>query len=360
MLLTQIIRSEIASTGPMPFHRFMELALYHPEHGYYTSGRAKVGRGGDFFTNVSVGPLFGRLLAVQLTEMATRIGEPVTIVEQGAHSGDLAADILSALQQHSPSIYEQITYHIVEPSDALAREQKEKLTCFESKLHWSKSLPQDFVGIHISNELPDAFPVHLVQWDGTQWHEQSVVDNIGSFAFCNQPLSCEALINTCKTLPTNLPSGYTTEVHLAAKQWLSDLAAKLQRGYVLMIDYGHLREEFYAPERTQGTLSAYSLHRREPDPLARPGEIDLTAHIDFSSLMDTATASGMKIEGFTDQHRFMVHLGARYFTDTIEPSEIRAFKTLMHPQFMGLAFKVLCLSKGMTMAPPLCGFHRRS
>jgi SAM-dependent MidA family methyltransferase len=135
------------------------------------------------------------------------------------------------------------------------------------------------------------------------------------------------------------------------------VAAKLARGWVLAVDYGHERADYYAPERTEGTLSAYANHRREPDPFARPGEIDLTAHVDFTSLIESAETAGMKCAGFTDQHHFMVGLGAGHFADGANSGDVRAFQTLMHPQMMGMAFKVVCFAKGVELSPPLAGFR---
>lgn len=359
--LINIIRSEIAAGGPMPFRRFMELALYHPAHGYYASGRARVGREGDFFTNVSVGPLFGRLLARQIVEMWERLGSPrdFSVIEQGAHDGRLAADVLGGLGEFSPDCLAACVYRIVEPFPVLAARQRERLAGINATLEWVGSLREveAGTGVHLSNELPDAFPVHLVVLRGGEWRERMVVEIAGDLAFDDGPLSTAALREACTRIPGPLPDGYVTEVNLAAREWIGDVARGIRRGFALAVDYGFPREEYYSAGRTTGTLSAYSKHRREADPLARPGELDLTAHVDFTNIIEAAETAGMRLAGLTDQHHFMVGLGVAHFADGANAAERRAFQTLMHPQFMGTAFKVICFAKAVDTVPPLTGFR---
>ena len=359
--LTEIIRSEITARGPMPFRRFMELALYHAEHGYYASGTARIGRGGDFFTNVSVGPLFGRLLARQIAEMWRVLGAPAefTIIEQGAHGGDLAADVLGGLCMMAPECHEAVCYKIVEPFAKLESRQRERLAVFAEKVRWVRELDEIRVeaGVHLSNELPDAFPVHLVKWTAGAWREQMVVVGDERLVFADGPEPSGELREACARIPGPLPEGCTTEVNLAAGAWIREVAATIQRGFVLAVDYGFSRQEYYAPTRTEGTLSAYANHRREKNPLARPGEMDLTAHVEFDSLIEAAAAAGLRLEGFSDQHHFTVSIGAEHFADGANAPERRAFQTLMHPEFMGTAFKVAAFSKGIGPAQSLSGFR---
>src|ERR1700747_1043989 len=161
--LTRCIRAEIEKQGPISFARFMQQALYHPEHGYYSSGRCAIGRKGDYFTNVSVGPLFGELLAAQFAEMWERLGsvEDFTIIEQGAHDGQFARDLLESLQKRAPEFYAALRYRIVEPFPILQHRQSRTLERFRDKVEWRDSL-QPFLGVHISNELLDAMPVRLI------------------------------------------------------------------------------------------------------------------------------------------------------------------------------------------------------
>ncbi len=359
--LTQFIREEIAAGGPMPFRRFMELALYDPQCGYYASGRATIGRSGDFFTNVSVGPLFGRLLARQVAEMWDRLGAPgkFTIIEQGAASGDLAMDVLGGLREMFPECFAAVRYRIVEPFAKLEERQRARLSGLGEKVAWTNALRQmqEEICVHLSNELPDAFPVHLVTWRAGAWCEQKVIVQGAEFAFSDGPLSTDELREACARIPEPLSEGYTTEVNLAAPAWIREVATVMQRGFVLAVDYGYSRPEYYAPERIAGTLSAYAGHRREPDVLARPGEIDLTAHVEFDTLIEAAETAGLRLAGFTDQHHFAVGLGLAHFADGANAAERRAFQTLMHPQFMGTAFKAIAFAKGVEMEKPLAGFQ---
>ena len=337
----------------------MELALYHPQHGYYSSGRAQVGRCGDFFTNVSVGPLFGRLMARQFVEMWHHLGTPAefAIVEQGAHGGDFAADALAGLRELSLPCFEAARYRIAEPSVKLREAQHARLSAYHPKVEWfaaQTDLPR-WTGVHFSNELVDAFPVHVVTWNGTEWLEKHVAFSGREFVFIDRPLSSPELAASCARIPLQLP-GTTTEINLATATWISETARQMERGYVLLVDYGWPRDEYHSPTRTTGTLSAYANHKREDNPLARPGEIDLTAHVNFSDLADAARAAGLDLAGFTDQHHFMVGLGEMHFADGKNSGDIRAFQTLMHPQFMGLAFKVAAFCKNAP-ANPLIGFR---
>jgi SAM-dependent MidA family methyltransferase len=360
-LLSEVIRAEIASGGPMSFLRFMELALYHEDLGYYASGRARIGRGGDFFTNVSVGPLFGRLMARQFAEMWDILGRPAdfTIIEQGAHRGDLAADVLGGLREMFPECFEAAGYRIVEPFSKVAAQQQERLASIGDKVKWFRALTDVNAGaaVHFSNELADAFPVHLVIWTGSEWRERMVRECDGRFVFEDGPRPVGALREACAAIPGQLPPGYVTEVNLAVRGWMSEVAAGMSRGFVLSVDYGFPRDEYYAPTRSSGTLSAYAAHRREPDPLARPGELDLTAHVEFDRLIDAARHAGLRLKGFTDQHHFMVGLGAAHFAEGANSGERRAFQTLMHPEMMGTAFKVIAFSKGIEAVPMLAGFR---
>ena len=352
------LREEIQAHGAITFRDFMERALYDPEYGFYSAARARIGRAGDFFTNVSVGPLFGTLLARQFAEVWERLDRPAefTIVEQGAHAGDFARDTLAALRRLAPGCAEAAKYVIIEPAPQLRALQEANLG--KERVRWVRSLTElpPFAGVHFSNELLDAFPTHLVRWDGAHWGEQYVALNGSEFVFACGPLSRDALRDRLDRF-RDFRAGYTTEVNLAAIQWASDVAGKLQKGVVLAIDYGFARPEFYAPERTAGTLRAYRAHRLEENPLATPGEIDLTAHVEFTSVAEAAEAAGLSVHGFTDQHHFFVALGAMHFPEGVVPSpgEMREFKTLMHPTMLGRSFQVLALARGLIGAP-LSGF----
>lgn len=336
----------------------MERALYDPSHGYYASGRVQIGRSGDFFTNVSVGTLFGTLLARQFAQIWEALEEPqvFTLVEQGAHRGELSLDVLSALDRLAPACAAAARLIIIEPLPHWRAAQEQVLG---TRAQWVSSVEEldPFVGVHFSNELLDAFPVHLVRSQGGSWAELHVAFEGAEFQLVERPLSSPRLLATLQKIGAR-PSGYETEISPAAEDWIRALAMRLERGVVLAIDYGFARDEFYAPERTCGTLRAYAAHRLEPNPLTRPGELDLTAHVDFTSLTEAAEAAGLRLMGFTDQHHFCVGLGQLHFPDGAEQTarDMREFKTLMHPGMLGLSFKVLALAKDLTFHEPLTGF----
>ena len=351
------LQSRIKQNGPIPFRDFMEAALYDPAHGYYASGRAAIGGRGDFFTNVSVGALFGRLLARQFAEMWVRLGAPErwTIVEQGAHCGEFARDALEGLREFAPACFAVTRYFIVEPMDALRATQVRALD--DLPVEWVSDVGKlnPFCGVHFSNELLDAFPVNLVARCENCWVERYVEFQADAFIFTDGPLSDPRL--AAHLAAFDAPDGFVTEVNLAALDWIGALSARIERGYLLAIDYGYPREQLL--ERHAGTLSAYADHQREPDPLARPGEIDLTAHVEFTSLIEHAERAGFRLHGFTDQQRFIVGASRLHFTtEPPPPAELRAFKTLMHPSLLGAAFKALCLEKGIAASVPLTGFDR--
>jgi SAM-dependent MidA family methyltransferase len=358
--LTQILRAEIAARGPIPFRDFMAAALYHPEHGYYTSGRATIGRHGDFITSVSVGRLFGTLLARQFIEMWDRMERPATfsLIEQGAHDGTLMEDVLLGLRSISPECSSAARPTIIEPAAVWREKQRARLK--DWPVEWADSVETlaPFTGIHFSNELLDAFPVHLVRRGADAWFELHVEWKDNRFTFVDRPVVNAEL--RARLAQIAAPTGYLTEVCLEATWWMKTLAQKLTRGYVLAIDYGFAHTDYYRPERTTGTLEALAAHRRESDPLARPGDVDLTAHVDFTALAEAARQTGLQIEGFTDQHHFMVGLAAQHFPDGVQPSasDMRAFQTLAHPTMLGRSFKAFASSRSVNSPMRLAGFSQ--
>ncbi len=365
--LADWIRDAILNRGPLRFRDFMEAALYHPTLGFYSSGRAQIGRDGDFFTSVSVGPLFGALIAHQIAELWERLERraPFQIIEQGAHHGQLMGDVLETLRDEHPECYEQLQVTIVEPSAKLQAAQERALAqrANPRRVQWVKSNADlvPFTGIHFSNELLDAFPVHRVVWNGTAWEELYVEFANGALQLVARAISDPILEPFIGRLKGPYPAGYTTEVNVGAASWAADLMSKLETGCILAIDYGFSREDYYRPERTGGTLSGYCRHRRTSDPLLDPGDSDLTAHVDFTTLAEQAEAAGARLHGFTDQHHFVVGLAALHFVNSpgCRPrteAETRAFKTLMHPAMMGSRFKAICLGKNLPEAPRLSGF----
>lgn len=358
--LSDRIAAEIAARGPISFARFMEWALYDAEFGYYACGAPRVGRQGDFFTNVSVGAVFGRVLADQFVEMAGRLdgGKSFRIVEQGAGDGTLASDILAGLPSELP-----VEYWIVEPLRALRETQEKTLAGCGRTIRWFESvaaLPQ-FSGVHFSNELVDALPFHLVRSTGEGWEELCVAVEEGRFVFAPSRPSDE-IHSALGRLPAR-PAGYTTEVRPAAEAWLAGVATRLEEGFVLLADYGFSRDRLYAPHRTEGTFSCYRAHRRDADPLAEPGCKDITAHVDFTALQEVAEQAGLRLEGFTDQHHFLVGAAQDYLRslsgppDTASQKSLRALQTLFHPESMGTQFHYLAFSRKVPSSRPLAGFQ---
>ena len=379
--LVEYMRLQIANHGPVTFKWFMQQALYHPKLGYYGSGRARIGRRGDFYTSVSVGRIFGELIAKQFEEMWVRMNRPVsfTILEEGAHDARFAADVLSWIQRFSPDLHACLRYWIVEPNPKLQQEQQATLSTWpRNKIRWSTGLDEfengSLCGVHFSNELLDALPVHLVTSAGGPWRENFVDVGKQGFRFVYGPPSNSQLRAALDRLPVPaMPPGaqeYRTEINLSAPRWIEDAAKVLSQGYILTADYGYPRDVYFSPERTEGTLATYREHQRGDDPLAMVGECDLTAHVEFTSLAERAEANGMRLSGFCDQHHFMVGLGegellaiersAREMTPDLL-HYIRSFKTLMHPSTMGMAFKFVCFEKNVPPAgKPLLGFSRCS
>ncbi len=234
--LTGIIRQAISETGPVGFDWFMKQALYHPEFGYYSSGRCAIGRRGDYFTNVSVGPLFGRLLAAQFAEIWESLGRPgdFTIVEQGAHHGEFAGDVLEEARERTPDFFSALHYTVIEPFPSLEARQREKLRDFGEKVAWRKLLSdlEPVTGVHFSNELLDSMPVRLIsRASGEDWKERLVTEAGDGFAFVTRPITDEKLRQHLEKVPRPGDALYETEVNLVALDWIEDVARRITRGF---------------------------------------------------------------------------------------------------------------------------------
>ena len=356
--LVDYIRETIRQRGPVGFDWFMEQALYHPESGYYSSGQCAIGRRGDYFTNVSVGPFFGRLLAAQFAEMWEVLGRPgdFTIVEQGAHHGEFASDVLEEVRERMPDFFSALRYCVVERFPILEARQKEKLRGFSEKMTWGKSVDdlEPFTGVHFSNELLDSMPVRLISRDGNEDWKERVVDSVGDgFAFVTRAIADEKLRQHLEKLPCPGEALYESEVNLVALDWIEEVARKLTRGFVLAVDYGYPRAEFYAAERTTGTLRGRAEHRAVRSPLEEIGRADLTAHVDWTSVAERSETSGLELIGFTDQHHFITGLLTRRAP---QENERRALQTLLHPELLGTRFQFLGLRKNVS-GGELSGFR---
>jgi SAM-dependent MidA family methyltransferase len=358
--LSRQIQEEIRLRGPISFARFMELALYAPGLGYYERRRA-IGRDGDFFTSVSVGPLFGQLLAFQFAQWMDADGPSgdVQFIEAGPHDGVLAADILAWTRQHRPDLFARMEYVLLEASPARRAWQEETLRSWLPKVKWSpdvQSLGEGPVsGIIFSNEFLDALPVHRLAWSAArqQWQEGCVVVEGGAFAWEWRPPAAE-LREHVPQMPVELagvlPDGFAVEICPAAVAWWRAAASSLIRGKLVTMDYGLRAGEQFQPQRAQGTLRAFHLHHPSADLLSQPGQQDLTAHVNFSALMEAGVAAGLRTDCLERQSEFLTGILARtrLAAQSFEPwdeKRTRQFQTLTHPEHLGHKFQVLIQSR---------------
>jgi len=346
---------------------FMELALYHPEFGYYARADRRSGRAGDFFTSVDAGPLFGELLERQLAEMADVLGPhgAFDLVEAGAGNGRLSADILHAARTRAPAFYDSIRLHLVEVSAAACGAHRPVLGEASDRLVWSdSSLPDSFAGALVANELIDALPVHQVVMREEGLREVYVVADASRLALVEGPPSTPALHEYLNRLGVQLQPGWRVEINLRALQWLREAGRRLRRGFIIVIDYGHEARELYSASHSSGTLTTFSRHRSAgpenagtPSWLQSPGEQDITAHVDFTSLQAAAEGEGLQTLGFMDQTYFLLGLLPAEFG---EAESVRNLKTLIMPGALGSTHKVMIFGKGVgTPALRGCSFGMR-
>jgi len=313
--LTAIIRDAIAGAGgQVTFARYMALALYHPVHGYYASGRGAPGReGADFLTAPETSPFFGRCLAVQVAECWDVLGVPptFTIWEPGAAAGTLARTVLDALRDDSPAAYAATTYWLDDISSGARAEAALAGHVRAGRVVWGKP-EAGMIGVVLTNEFVDALPVHRVRHDGgalreafVQWDEdrESFVEAWGA-------PSTPALMDYIAESGITLADGQVAEISLAALDWIASVARRLSRGYIVTIDYGDSAPALYRPGRfPEGSLMCYYRHTANRDPYQHVGEQDMTAHVDFSALERAGTGAGLTTLGLTTQAAFLSSLG---------------------------------------------------
>ena len=373
--LTEFILTQIRGRGPVPFYDFMGWCLYHPQYGYYQSPEPTIGISGDYYSSPCVHPLFGNLIARQLRQMAHLLGSKrFEIVEMGGGKGYLCEDILTWIRRNEPSYYDQLRYTLIEQAPLCVSEQKKRLGSFEKeeKVSWMDSrefasveVPWRFEGCFLSNELVDAFPVHRVIVHQGVLKEIYVAEEAGEFREQWGELSDPGILPYLESLGIALEEGQTAEVNLEALSWLETVARRLERGFVLTIDYGHLAREFYAHHREGGTLLCYFRHRVSENPYERIGEQDITSHVNFSALIRRGQELGLHLTGFVPQLRFLLGLGILEEMESIgkgmsplEALKLRlSIKHLIEPEAgMGESFKVLIQHKGMDQ-PSLDGLR---
>ncbi|MBI4320477.1 MAG: SAM-dependent methyltransferase [Chloroflexi bacterium] len=369
--LKRVVLDRIAEKGRITFAEYMDMALYYPELGYYTSPERKIGKEGDFYTSPCVHPIFGAMIAEQLHEMWEVMARPdgFTIAEFGAGTGFLAFDIMSTIRPFWPELFEAVRYVIVEASRHLVARQQEQMAALalpSGKVEWAQGIPRGMVGCVMSNELVDALPVHRVR------HCASRESRVGSrpggeglreiyvaadgdrlVEVLDEPATPE-IVAYLDRLGVRLAEEQEAEVGLAALSWLREVAEALRRGFVLTIDYGYEAEELYGPRFPKGTLVGYRHHQVVTNAYEAIGRQDLTAHVNFSVLMRWGEELGLDTTGFTNQMRFLLALGiaekAAAGRDAGSTEAIRrrlAARQLFMPGGMGEVFKVLIQHKGL-------------
>lgn len=347
------LRDEIHKAGgPLSFARYMELALYAPGLGYYSSGSHKLGKRGDFVTAPEISPLFAKCLARQFIGILKNLPNG-DILELGAGAGTFAKDVLLELEAaHTLPAH----YLILETSADLRERQKELLqkTCphLFSRILWLDRLPERFNGIIFANEVLDALPVHCFRIENNTVKERCVTLKDDQLEWViTEPLTAELKKKVEPLIEEfSLPEGYESEINLLLPLWIKTLAEILQEGAIVLFDYGYGRREYYHPERASGTLRCYFQHRCHSDPFLYPGLQDITANVEFTTLVENAVAAGLDLAGYTTQSSFLLDCSITDFANA-PPSSMKqyqqnqALKLLMLPSEMGSMIKAVAFAK---------------
>ena len=345
--LSAHLHQAIAQAGGwLPFDRYMALALYAPEGGYYAHGSRKFGllpgSGSDFVTAPELSPLFGRALAVQVAELLTASGTD-EVFEFGAGSGALAEQLISALDAAGTPL---ARYTIIDLSGALQARQAQRLARFGARVQWRQAWPDTLQGVVVGNEVLDAMPVQLLHFDGQQWLERGVTTDGSGFVFADRPTPLRP------PLAGPFVPGTVTEIHPQAEAWVRSLAERLQRGAALLIDYGFPEAEYYLPQRHGGTLMCHQAHRADPDPLTQVGDKDITAHVNFTGIALAAQDAGLAVLGYTSQARFLLNCGLPGLMNAASLAERVMALKLVNEHEMGELFKVIALgAPGLALQP---------
>ncbi len=350
----------------------MDMALYQPGEGYYVRQAGLIGPKGDFYTAPRLSPVFGELIADQIAEFWERLGSPTTfqVVEMGGGQGLLAGDILSRLHQSYPDVWAALRYTLAEISEPLRLAQQRRLAAIPGgaeiigKVGWrnlEELEPGEITGCFVSNELVDAFPVHLVTIQGGAWREVYVsLSEAGELSEIVGPLSDPALTRYLAQLdfgPESLEEDYRTEINLRMLDWLTQVARALDTGYILTIDYGYSAAHRYHPLKRSGTLQCYSNHRVHDNPYIAIGRQDITSHVDFSGLTRQGETLGLSTVGLTKQANFLLGLGLGQklaklslpvpgLTNRQQLAEREALQRLINPAGLG-NFGVLIQGRGL-------------
>ncbi len=360
--LQQLIKREIQIKNTIPFDRFMELALYAPDLGYYMSSLPKLGKTGDFITAPEYSSLFSQALAKQCAQIINATSG--AILELGAGSGRMALELLKRLEQldHLPSYY-----YILEISKNLRQRQEQllrsQLPHLAKKIIWLESLPLfPFNGLIIANEVMDAFPVHLFKFQNNHFLEFYVKIDENSFSWqLDKPQP--PVLKYLESLPFCLSEGYISECNLLIAEWIKKLSDVLNQGAILLLDYGFPQHEYYHPDRHMGTLMCHYQHQIHNDPLAFVGLQDITSHINFTQVAEEGYFCGLHLAGYTNQASFLLSCG---IIDDLKETRLQQnyhqlanqLKVLTSPNEMGELFKVMAFTK--QYHEPLLGFSLRN
>ena len=348
MSLRELIISKIRKSGPISFRDYMDMALYAPGYGYYTSGEQRVGKRGDFFTSPYISSAFGAMVARQIEEIWETMPRGFTIVEYGAGSGLLCYDILEYLRKNR-DCYQSIWYAIIEKSPSMKRVSRQYLP---GKVSWVDDISElgEFDGCVLSNELLDNFPVHRICFAEGEMKEIYVdfQDNLHQIL---RPLSAPVL-NYITACPMEIAEEYCTEICLDAEGWYKDISTHLRSGYIITIDYGYLNGMLTHVRNNSGTIRSYKDHRLDMDFYSDPGSKDITADVNFSSLSYWGSKYAIEFAGIVDQSRFLRGLGfVPFLSDMIESEENKKFALAMLLDQMGSRFKVLVQRKQLPYHP---------
>lgn len=351
--LVALVRERIvAARGFLPFDQYMQLALYAPGLGYYAAGARKFGAAGDFVTAPELSPWFGRALAVQVAQVLREAGP--TVLEFGAGSGALAAELLPALDALDAA---PERYLILETSPDLRERQRERLAAFGARVAWIDAPPAGFIGCAIANEVLDAMPVSVFERRAGATLERGV-SLTGEDALivaarpANAALAADVAALESESGPW--PADYVSEIGYPARAWMRSVADWLARGVLLVIDYGFPARELYHPQRHRGTLMAHYRHHAVDDPLLWPGLADLTTHVDFSAMAEAAHGAGLDVLGYATQARFLLDCGLPALLEQANAAERVAAHRLISEAEMGELFKVLAVGRGVDV--DLVGF----
>lgn len=366
-LLRDLIIEEINKKGMIPFAVFMQMALYYPKYGYYNTERERVGRFGDYYTSPTVHGIFGELIAKQLDEMWRFVRNgPFTVVEMGAGRGWLCHDIVQCMMREYPELYDNLHYIIVESNPYAKEKQRALLKSVgipDDKVSWHTYTNDGFSfdslqGCFLSNEFADALPVHRLEVKKGILKEVYVGYNGNEFYEIQDEVSSGSLKRHYENYQPYLNEGSKYEVNLEIAEWLRHVSVKLQKGFVITIDYGNIINKIGRLADGNGTVRCFHKHTVNENYYKQPGEQDITADVDFTYMMDTGKLFGLEVTGFTRQSHFLIALGVLDKLNNMKNNveTILKVKNLFHPEGMGDAFKVLIQHKNIDH-PQLIGLR---